>query len=170
MTISSAKRAAFGGLFVAASLLFSYVETLLPLSNVISIPGMKLGLANVCVMLAVYLLGTVDGLFVAVGKTLLTAILFGTPVSFAYSFVGGMLAFLFTLFCKYVIKDRISYIGVSVGGAALHNVGQILVASVIFKDTAVFWYLEWLLPISLITGIITGVIALAFDRILEKKI
>lgn len=170
MTISSAKRAAFGGLFVAVALLFSYVETLFPLSNIISLPGMKLGLANVCVMLAVYLLGALDGLFVVAGKTLLTAILFGTPVSFAYSFVGSILAFLFTLFCKYVIKDRISYIGVSVGSAALHNIGQIFVASVIFKDTAVFWYLEWLLPISVVTGIITGVLALAFGRILEKKI
>ena len=170
MMRSSAKRAAYGGLFTAAALLFSYVETLLPLQLFIPIPGFKLGIANVCVMLAFYYLGTLDGFLITLAKCGLTALLFGTPVSFWFSLGGGLLAFCFLLIAKYLIKENISFIGISVACAALHNIGQVFVFSFIFKDLAVFWYLEWLLPLSLITGILTGALALSFKKTTEKRI
>lgn len=170
MTASSAKRAAYGGVFAATALIFSYLETLIPMGNLVFIPGFKLGLANVCVMLGVYYLGALDGFFIMLCKTVLTALLFGTPVSFLFSLCGGILAFLFTVFCKYTIEEKISFVGVSVGSAALHNIGQTLVAALIFKDTSVLWYLEWLMPVSVITGIITGCLALTFKKITEKRL
>ena len=170
MTGSSAERAAFGGFFVAVALIFSYLETLLPLNMLLPIPGFKLGFANISVMLAIFYLGTLDALIISIAKTALTAILFGTPISFLFSLSGGMLSFLFLLIAKYLIKEKVSFIGISVACASLHNVGQLLVASAIFKDMAVLWYLEWLLPISVITGIITGSIAFAFSKFAEKKI
>ena len=170
MTMSSAKRAALGGLLVACSLLFSYAETFVPLGNWTGLPGFKLGLANVCIMLACFLLGTIDGLFVVVCKSILVCLLFGSPISFLYSFTGSILAYLFIIFCKHIVKDKISYIGISIGSAALHNIGQICIAALLFKTPAVMWYLEWLLPLSCITGVITGILALSFDKIARKAI
>ena len=170
MTSSSAKRAAFGGIFVALSIMFSYAETLIPMNFLFPIPGFKLGLANICVMLAMYYLGTVDALIITVLKSLITAMLFGTPTSFLFSMVGGAFSFVFLLIAKYLIKEKIGFIGISVACAALHNLGQVIAASVIFKDTAVFWYMEWLLPVSVVTGIITGLLAFAFGRFAEKRI
>ncbi len=170
MTTLSAKRAAFGGLFAAAALIFSYAETLIPLQFVIPIPGFKLGLANICVMLSIYYLGTLDAFMIMLAKSVLTALLFGTPTSFLFSLGGGLLSFVFLILSKYVIKDRVSFIGISVACASLHNIGQICVASVFFGDTAIFWYLEWLLPVSVITGIITGALALVFGRFAEKRL
>lgn len=169
MTSSSAKRAAYGGLFTAASLIFSYAESLIPLNLFISVPGFKLGLANICILLAFYYLGTLDALLITLAKIALTALLFGSPISFLFSFGGGVLSFCFLIISKYLIKQNISYIGISVGCAALHNVGQICVAALFFKDSAIFWYLEWLLPVSVVTGLITGLLAIFFEKIAGKK-
>ena len=170
MTLSSAKRAAYGGLFVAASLIFSYAELLIPLNSFISVPGFKLGLANICIMLAFYYLGTLDAFLIALAKVALTALLFGTPISFLFSLGGALLSFSFLIVSKYIIKHNISYVGISVGCAALHNAGQICVAAVFFKDSAIFWYLEWLLPVSVVTGLITGFLAVSFSKFAEKKL
>lgn len=169
MTISSAKRAAYGGLFTAASLIFSYAELLIPLNTFISVPGFKLGLANICIMLAFYYLGAIDAFLITLAKIALTALLFGTPISFLFSLGGGLLSFCFLIISKNLIKQNISFIGISVGCAALHNVGQICVAALFFKDSAIFWYLEWLLPVSVITGLITGLLAISFSKFAEKK-
>ena len=170
MTLSSAKRAAYGGLFTAASLILSYLETLIPLQSVIPVPGFKLGLANICIMLAVFMLGTADALIISVARIALSSLLFGTPVTFLFSLGGGIMSFLFLLLAKYALKSSVSYIGISVGSAAMHNLGQICVAALFFKDTAIFWYLEWLLPVSVITGIITGTVAVYLGRAVEKRL
>jgi len=168
MTMSSAERAAYGGLFVAAAMIFSYVEMLIPL-NALSVPGFKLGLANICVMIAFYYLGAVDAALISLTRILLTALLFGTPVSFIYSLVGGILSYSFLPISKYVVKEKISFIGISVVCASLHNVGQICVASIIFKEASIFWFLEWLLPISVLTGILTGGLALFFGDMIKRR-
>ena len=170
MITSSAKRVAYGGLFTAAALIFSYAETLIPLNFLLPVPGFKLGLGNICVMLAIYYLGTVEAFVITLAKCGLSSLLFGNPVSFVFSLTGGMLSFAFLVFSKYVLKDKISFYGISVACAALHNLGQVAVASVIFKDTAIFWYMEWLLPVSVVTGSITGALAFAFARFAEKKL
>lgn len=168
--LSSAKRAAYCGLFTAAAMIFSYLETLIPLHSVIPVPGFKLGLANICILLALYMLGDFDAFFVSIARICLTAILFGTPVAFLYSLGGGLLSYAFLLFAKHILKDRVTYIGASVGSAAMHNVGQICVAALIFGDGAIFWYLEWLLPVSVVTGFITGAVAGYFGKAVEKRL
>lgn len=170
MINSSAKRVAYGGLLTAAALMFSYAESFIPLDAFTGIPGFKLGLANICVMLAVYYLGTVDGLIIALAKCVLTALLFGTPTSFLFSLGGAVTSFCFLVISKYLIKDKISFIGVSVGCAALHNVGQVTVCALVFGDASVLWYLEWLLPLSIVTGTVTGVAALVLGRLGEKRL
>ena len=80
------------------------------------------------------------------------------------------MSFLFLLLAKYALQSSVSYIGISVGSAAMHNLGQICVAALFFKDTAIFWYLEWLLPVSVITGIITGTVAVYLGRAVEKRL
>ena len=169
MMSPSAERAAYGGLFTAAALIFSYAETFIPLNAFIPIPGFKLGLSNICVMLAFYYLGTGTAFFITLAKSGLTALLFGTPISFLFSLCGGLFAFCFLLAAKYLIKEKISFIGISVACAALHNVGQVCMASLLFLDSAVFLYLEWLLPVSIVTGIVTGAIAMGFSAVADKR-
>ena len=170
MMRSSAKRAAYGGLLAASALLFSYVESFVPIQLVVPIPSFKLGLANICVLLAVFYLGSVDGLWVMLSKTVLTAILFGTPTSFMFSLCGSLLAYGFAVFSKKLLKNIFSLIGISIVCACLHNVGQLAVAAIIFKDLAVFWYLGWLLPISVVSGGITGGAAMVLGRFAEKRL
>ena len=169
MTSPSAEKTAYGGLFTAVALIFAYAESFIPLNLFIPIPGFKLGLANICVMLAFYYLGSGIAFFVTIAKCLLTALLFGTPISFFFSLFGGLFSYCFLLVSKYLIKERISFIGISVACAALHNAGQVCAASLTFGDTAVFWYLEWLLPVSLVTGVITGALAMCFSDIVSKR-
>ena len=146
----SAKRVAYGGVLACLALIFSYVETFLPLNFLIPVPGFKLGFANICVLLASYLLGLRLGAFIAISKVLLLFLLFGNPMSLLFSLCGTTFSFAFLMFAKLVLLDRVSFIGISVGMAALHNVGQIFVACVMFSSPDVFLYLEWLLPVSVI--------------------
>jgi len=170
MTLSPAKRAAFGGLLTAAALIFAYVETLIPLQSIIPIAGVKLGLANICIMLGVYYLGIAEGLGLLLAKTVLTAILFGTPVSFVYSICGGGLSFVFLALSKRFLAKKLSLVGVSVASSAFHSIGQTLAACLMFGDISFLIFLEWLLPISVITGTVTGIAAVFLGRIAEERL
>lgn len=164
----SAKRVAFGGIFACLALILSYVETFLPLSYVTSIPGFKLGFANICVVIAVFSLGIGYGAFIMLSKVTLSAVLFGSVTSFWFSLGGSLFAFAFLVFAKCVLTDKLSFIGISVGSAALHNVGQVCVACLVFGDTALMLYLVWLLPVSIFTGIITGSVIRLVSKYTEK--
>ncbi len=166
----SAKKAAYGGLLTCLALIFSYIETFIPLNFLVHIPGFKLGFANICVLLSVFSLGISYGMFVMLSKVFLSALLFGNPMSFLFSLGGSVLSFVFLSIAKRFLKDKVSFVGISVACAALHNTGQICVAGIIFGDPAVFLYLEWLLPVSVVTGIITGIIVQIVSKYTEKVV
>lgn len=169
MTSLSAKRISVDGLLIAVSLILSYLESIVFFDALLPIPGIKLGLANICVMLAFFKTGPVDAAFISLLRVAVSALLFGTPVSFMFSLFGAVLSYLFLVFAKYVLRESVSFIGISIACAALHNIGQVAAASLLFGEATVFSYLAILLPVSLLTGGVTGIIAAAVSGRREIK-
>ena len=120
-------------------------------------PGAKLGLANLVTVLALYTLSKKETLLVLFLRLTLGSIFGGSLSAFMYSAAGGILSFLAMVLIKELFKDKISIIGVSASGAVFHNVGQILVASVIVHNIGVTLYLPVLSIVGIVTGIFIGI-------------
>ena len=136
----SAKRIAYYGSMLGLAIICGYVEMLIPFD--FGIPGIKLGLANIV------------ALAVSVSRVLLIGILFGNAMSVFYSLAGGVLS----LIVMYLVKKipYFSTVGVSVAGAAAHNIGQLAAALVVIGMKAVMFYLPFLLIAAVITGFLIG--------------
>ena len=119
-----AKKTALLGMLVALAFVLSYIETLIPIN--LGIPGAKLGLANLVVMVALYTLGTKEAFALSMVRILLTGLTFSSMAAMLYSFAGGLLSFA----VMYLVKRSklFSAAGVSVLGGISHNAGQIFVA------------------------------------------
>lgn len=144
------KRIAYVGLFIALAFVFSYIEFLLPIN--LGIPGAKLGLANLVIIVSMYLLGERDAFLLSMIRIVLVAFTFANMGSMLYSLAGGVLSFLIMWIGK---KSKVlSVAGVSVLGGVFHNVGQILMAMFMLGSDSLLYYL----PILMITGIVSGVI------------
>lgn len=151
---SSAQKAASYGVLVALAMVLSYVELLIPLP--VGIPGVKPGLANLVVFLALYIMTPQEAFLISMVRILLVSITFGNGSAFLYSMAGGLLSFLVMWTCKK--KDFLLPTGVSIAGGIAHNVGQLLMASVILENAAVFTYFPALLAAGCITGGIIGIL------------
>lgn len=149
------RKTAFMGLFLALAMICSYIETLIPFS--VGIPGIKLGLANIVVVLMLYSVGTKEALIVSLLRIVLVGILFGNAFSILYSLSGGILSFLVMFLMKKT--DKFSCVSVSITGGISHNIGQIIVAAWIVNSYNVFFYVPVLLFAGLVTGLLIGVIA-----------
>ena len=154
------KKLALLGLFLALALILSYVEILLPMN--FGIPGIKLGLANAVVLLALYLVGTKAAFLLSVSRIALSALLFGTLFSFLYSLLGGLLSFLVMVLLKKTKKLHI--VTVSVFGGISHNLGQLIVAYFFVSNVNLFYYLPVLLLAGALTGAVIGVISAELMR------
>lgn len=148
-------KTAYMGLLLAFALILSYVESLIPFF--FGVPGMKLGLANLAVLLALYLFGGREAFLLNVLRILLSSFLFGNMSMFFYSAAGGIFSFLVMLLMKRVKK--FSMIGVSMGGGVFHNVGQVLVAFFVVRTEGIFYYVPALLVMGVVTGGLNGSIA-----------
>ena len=158
MTISSrnkrftTRRLCADAALICAALAFSYLEAVLPVSLLIPLPGVKLGLANLAVMLAFFVCSPVDAALVSFVRILLSALLFGSPVSFVFALLGGAMAYGTLFLSSLAVRGgKLSFIGASVISSAAHGCGQIIAASVIYSFGAAFY-----LPVLLICGIFTG--------------
>ena len=149
---SSAQKVALYGVLIALAMVLSYVEMLIPLP--VGIPGVKPGLANLVVFLALYMMTAREALLISMVRILLVSITFGNGSAFLYSMACGILSFLVMwIFQK---KDFLLPSGVSIAGGIAHNVGQLLMAAVILENGAVFTYFPVLLAAGCITGGIIG--------------
>lgn len=160
------KRTAYLGVFLAFALLLSYVESLVPFY--FGIPGAKLGLANLAVILALYLYGWREALLINVARVLLSGFLFGSLFSVLYSLAGAVCSYL--VMCGLKKTGRFGMTGVSMAGGVSHNAGQILVAVFVTRTPGVAFYLPALTAAGLITGTLIGLLALEMRRRLEKLI
>ena len=160
MNNSKAKRIDFFGMMVALAFTFSYLESLIPFN--FGIPGVKLGLANLVVVVALYIMKPGEAFSIAVIRILLAGLTFGNVYSLAYSLCGGILSFIVMYFMR---KTKLSVIGVSMLGGICHNIGQIIVAAVVMETARIAYYLPVLLVAGLITGLLLGIVSkLIIDR------
>ncbi len=152
----SIQRVCLDAMLLGISLLLSYLEAILPLTVWLPLPGFKLGLANILITLVFVTISPLDAAIVSICRISIMGILFGNAASFTFSLCGGLLSYLgLWLFAK-ALRRSFSMIGISIGCAALHNIGQLLAASLWFGADAVIGYLPFLLIASLIFGSITG--------------
>ncbi len=152
---SSGKKAAYMGLFVALALICSYVEALIPIP--IGIPGVKLGLANLVTVMALYLFGTREALCISVLRILLSGFLFGNAFSILYSLAGGFFSFLAMWLCKRT--NLLHVISVSITGGLAHNIAQLAVAAVIVSNYKILYYIPVLLAAGVLTGLVIGILS-----------
>jgi len=152
------------GILTAVALVLGYVEHLIPIT---AIPGIKLGLANTVLLYALYLLDIRSAILLMVLKVGLSGVLFGGVAAMMYSFAGGVVSLITMILVKRL--KGVSVIGVSVCGAAAHNIGQMIVACFVVETRAVLAYLPVLLVAAVITGALTGIIAKYTFRGLERS-
>lgn len=147
------KKIALTGVFTALALTFSYIEFLIPF-DMLGIPGIKPGFANLVVMAALYTLGLPYAAAVSLMRILLSFLLFGNVTSLLYSLAGGVLS----LTVMFILKKTnvFGHIGVSVGGAVSHNIAQTAVSFIILSFKAVVYYVPVLLLSAVLFGIING--------------
>lgn len=162
MRSNRTKKLAIYALMVALAMIFSYIEVLIPIPYLV--PGMKIGLANIVTMIALYKMGALDAAVVSVMRILLSALLFGNVFSLAYSLAGGLISLAIMILLKKT--DRFSMVGVSLAGGVCHNIAQIGVAAILLETGELIYYL----PVLLITGTITGILIGVLGGLILKKL
>lgn len=154
-------RVAYFGVFTALALIFSYIETLIPIN--FGIPGIKLGLANLIIVVALYKLKLKEVYMLAIVRVLLSGFIFGNYFSIIYSLAGGLLSL--TVMAILKRQEGFSVMGISMAGGVFHNVGQMIVAVLVVETFSISYYLPVLLIAGLITGLVIGVVG---DGILKR--
>jgi len=167
---SVTRRIAFAAMFTSLALVLSITESYIPVYAIIPVPGIKLGLANIVTVFAIVTLKPTDTIFIILGRCLVMG-LFTGPVSFAFSITGAITAFIVMIILIPGLSRIFSVVGISIAGAAAHNIGQITVAVLILKDIRImFFYLPVLLFVSVFTGAITGIAAIPVIRNIKKVV
>ncbi len=142
-------------LLIALSMVFSYIEMLIPMP--IPIPGIKIGLANLVIVVALYMLGDFDAMIISLTRILLVGITFGNLSMMLYSLAGGLLSIVLMIVAK---KTKLlSIVGVSIIGGVFHNIGQILLATTVIENIKMLYYLPILLVAGAITGLVIGIVS-----------
>lgn len=151
---------------IALALALSYLERFIPLQLVVPLPGIKLGLANIVTLIALYLLGTKCAFAILIPRCILGAVFGGGITGLLFSLTGGVLAMGVMALCRKM--KLFSVYGVSILGAAAHNIGQIFVAMLVLSSVYVASYLPYLLLVAVATGFATGTASAGVLGILEK--
>ena len=159
---SGKKNIALMGMTAAAAIVLGYLESLIPMFA--AIPGIKIGLANLAVISALYLWGFKEAAAVSLVRILVLGFLFGNMMSIFYSLAGAFLSMAVMALLKKT--GKFSIVGVSIAGGVFHNIGQILLAACIVETYSVVYYL----PVLMISGIIFGVIIGFVGGIITKRL
>ena len=146
---------AYWGVFLALALVCSYVESLIPIS--FGIPGVKLGLTNIVVILMLYTIGAKEAILISVLRIILAGFMFGNAFSIIYSLAGGILSFVVMLLLKNTGKLKI--LSISTAGGISHNVGQLIVAALVVENYNILFYVPVLIIAGIITGFLIGLLA-----------
>lgn len=156
---------AFMGLLFALSVILSFIEGLIPTSFLP--PGVKLGLSNILTMYCIFFLGAKRAFALATLKSLFVFLTRGFTASMM-SLAGGLFSVLVILLLSKIKKAKLSYLILSVIGAISHNIAQMFMITLIFKNAFTIWYLPILLISGVIMGVITGFILKAVLPALSK--
>lgn len=158
----AAKRVAISALFASLALIFSYIEAILPAAP--GIPGIKLGIANLVVIIAMYRLDSRYALSINLIRIFLAGFMFSGLYGAVYSLCGCILSF--AVMCLLKKSDAFSVVGVSMGGGVAHNIGQLSIAAILVSSPQIFYYL----PILIISGTVSGILIGWLDWILLEHI
>lgn len=147
-------RAAYFGVFTALALIFSYIETLIPVN--FGIPGAKLGLANLVIVIVLYKTGFKEALLLSVTRVALAGFLFGNLFGILYGLAGAVLSLVAMECLK--LRSSFSVVGVGIAGGVSHNIGQLIVAMIVVETYQVGYYLPVLLVAGVVTGTLIGIV------------
>ena len=157
-------RVAHFGVYTALALIFSYVETLIPIN--FGIPGVKLGLANLIIVVALYKMSVKEAYVLSVVRVVLAGFIFANLFSIIYSLAGGLLSL--TVMAVLKKSNQFSTVGISMAGGVFHNVGQLLMAIIVLESFNIAYYFPVLLISGVLTGLLIGIIANEMLKRLHK--
>ncbi len=153
-------------LTIAVAMILSYLESMIP--AFVAIPGIKMGLANIAVVFALYKLGWKEAAGVSLLRVVLVSLLFGHLASFFYSIAGAVLSLLGMILLRKT--GRFSEVAVSVTGGVLHNVGQIAMACILLETDVVRYYLPFLILSGTLAGVVIGIAAAILVRRVKVEV
>lgn len=157
------KRTAYFGVFAALAIIFGYIEAILPFQ--IGIQGVKLGIANLVVVIVLYKMGNRAAVAVSAVRIVVSGFLFSNAFSILYSIAGSMLSLIVMVTLKK--KNWFSVCGVSVAGGVMHNMGQLLMAAIVTQTVSIFYYIPVLLVAGAMAGLVIGILSGEMLRRLE---
>ena len=149
------KKIARMGMMIAVAFVLSYIESVMPLPTLI--PGIKVGLPNMVIVLCLYEGTLIETFGIAILRIVLCGVTFGSLSTMIYSLAGGLLSFGVMLLLKK--SDKFSIFGVSIAGGVSHNIGQIIIAIVILQTNLLIYYIPFLLLAGCIAGVAIGFIS-----------
>lgn len=158
------KKVAEYGVFIALALILSYVESLIPIN--FAIPGIKLGLANLVIIIALDRVSYIEALALSVIRVLLSGFMFGNMMMIIYSLAGGILSLLVMGALKKL--DLHSITAISIAGGVAHNVGQLVVAMLVVSTWQIAYYAPILILSGLVTGLVIGILANEIIKRIKK--
>lgn len=156
------KKIALYGMLIALAFVLNYIENILSFASLTY--GIKLGLANVVVLAAFYMLGYKGAFAISVVRIILAGLTFGNVFSMVYSLAGGLLSYICMALGKK--SDLFSIKGVSIIGGVTHNIGQIVVAIIVLGTSKIAWGLPLLFIAGAVAGLINGILgAMVVERV-----
>lgn len=158
------RKIAYLGLLIALAFIFSYVEFLIPVN--LGVPGAKLGLANLVIIVALYTLNDRDAFLLSMIRIVLVGFTFGSMASMLYSLAGGVMSFAVMVLAKRT--KLLALTGVSVLGGVFHNIGQILMAIWVLHTPSLVYYLPVLLLAGSLSGVAIGVLGAMVTKRIQK--
>ena len=153
------KRLVLLAMLTAVAMILSYVESLLPS---VGIPGVKMGLANIAGIFALFRFGWKEAAALSLVRVVLVSLLFGSVGAMLYSLAGAVLSLAVMALLRRI--DRFSTVGISVAGGVAHNAGQILMAMLILQTKQLLGYLPVLAVSGIAGGVLTGLAAALLIR------
>lgn len=164
--MTKTKEISLCAVLTALALGLSYMERFIPLQLIVPLPGVKLGLANIVTLVALYMLRPRHAMMILIPRCILGALFGGGITGLMFSLLGGLLAVgVMTLTGRIPL---FSIYGVSILGAAAHNIGQIIAAMALMKSIYIAAYLPYLLLVGIFTGFLTGSVTAGILRILPN--
>lgn len=145
-------------MFIALAIVLNIFESYVPIIN-LNIPGVKVGLANIVILSVFYLYGFKEAIYVSIIRIFVVGIL--RTGLFSTTFLFSLSGSIISLFAMYIVKKVkvFSIVGVSIVGSIFHSIGQIIMAYFLLKNINVMYYLPFIIIISIITGVVIGIIS-----------
>ena len=155
-------------IFLALSIVLSIIESFIIITNVI--PGVKIGIANIVILMVLYIYGSKDAVVISILRVFIVGLLRTGifSINFFFSLSGAIISIISMSSLKKITK--LSMVGISIVGATAHSIGQLLFATFFVKSVAILLYAPAIIIISVISGIITGLISKYLMKYIEKEI